>query len=208
MSSHEERPVGSGIRFYAPAGLQKATFLEPPERYAEARSAIPMFGLDGMPCGMTPEGKRAVVLLKRKRGNMSDGPFRGEPWFTGGKWDMVTPFEEFVREKTIAELYGAAIPESQLRKHVLKVEGPIGHQLFGTGWEASDGPHGKQGVSIQYCFQVHLPMLVTETAFSLDQNHEKLLIVKEGEPLPKLHPYIRDVIEMSGWLNGAATTSS
>jgi hypothetical protein len=35
---------------------------------------------------------------------------------------MVTPFEEFVREKTIAELYGAAIPALQLRKHVLKKE--------------------------------------------------------------------------------------
>lgn len=108
---------------------------------------------------------------------------------------MITPFETFVAERTIVELFDGTSPGK------LSIEGPIGNQLFGTGWGEGDGPFERHGVTIQFCFSVQLPVPITKDAFRLDRNHKDILILEQGKSLPSLHPYIRDVIEMSGWLS-------
>lgn len=81
------------------------------------------------------------------------------------------------------------------------MDGPIGNQLFATGWgKNTDGPYGQQGVTIQFCYRVILSEPIRADAFRLDRRHARYLVVRAGEPRPELHPYIRDVIELSGWL--------
>ena len=45
---------------------------------------------------------------------------------------MVTPWKDFVRSRAIAELFGGA-------NMPLDVRGPIGNQLFATGWGKDRG---------------------------------------------------------------------
>jgi hypothetical protein len=107
---------------------------------------------------------------------------------------MVTPWKTFVRAKAMAELFGgASVP--------LDVGGPIGHKLFATGWgKNADGPFGEQGMTLQYCYQVVLGEPLYQRKLRPDTNHSRLLVLRAGRSLPPLHPYIRDVIRLSGWL--------
>jgi hypothetical protein len=107
---------------------------------------------------------------------------------------MVTPWKRFVRAKALAELFGGVdLP--------LTIRGPIGPQLFATGWAAgTDDPFGQQGMTLQYCYQVVLTEPFDVGLLKPDVYHSPPLIVGVGQPLPLLHPYIRHVIRLSGWL--------
>ena len=185
--------VDENVRFYTSGPLKKAQYLEG-ESFAQARSALPTWCLDGLVCGKTESGKNAVILLVRSDSGVSDGPFRNEPWVIGGKWDMVTPWKEFVRRKAAAELYGLSDVDAS-------VSGPIGNQLFATGFgPETDGPFGLHGITVQFCFHVVLNLPLDKETIKATGNHCGFLILTADEPLPDLHPYVRDVIELSGWL--------
>lgn len=191
---YERRELGPAVRFYTSPGLGHGAWLGD-EEYARARAALPYWCLDGLPCGHTETGEPVVVLVVRGDHGPGDGPFRNEPWVVGGKWDFVTPWEDFVRAKTVAELFDGKYSGS------LHVEGPLGNQLFGTGWGPNtDGPFGQQGATLQLCYRVRLSNPVMAATLRPDHDHAAILIVKRGQSLAELHPYIRDVIELSGWL--------
>ncbi len=188
--------VGAPVRFYTYGGdLQKPAHL-PPEQYAVARAGMPMVCVDGLACGRTPDGRPAVVLIVRATEGQMAGPFRGHPWVMGGKWDWTKSMPDFVRDKVASEL-GVA-------KDEIQVGSPIGNQLFGTAWAPdTDGPLGYQGVTLQFCYQVTLDTPLRDGAFRPDRDHSSYLILTAADPLPEgLHPYIKDVIQMSGWLRG------
>lgn len=189
---YERRDVGEALVFYTVQDQGTARRLPTARQYAEARAAIPTFCLDGLVCGRAADGVPVVVLLRRASGGEAAGPFGGEPWVVGGRWDMVTPFEPFVLEKASRELFGGAAPP-------MEVSGPLGRQLFATGW-ASDGPYGQQGVTVQYCFELVLEGSLDVLAPRADADHSEVVIVRGDRPLPPLHPYVRDVVELSGWL--------
>jgi hypothetical protein len=191
---YRRQQVDENVVCYTGPGLGSAARIASAEAYAKARAAIPTWCLDGLVCARTPDGAPAVVLVVRAGEAPGDGPFRREPWMVGGKWDMVTPWKKFVRTKAIAELFGGTpLP--------LEVRGPIGNQLFATGWgKNGDGPFGEQGMTLQYCYQVMLRAPLERGMLRLDGNHSRPLVLTAGRPLPRLHPYIRDVIRLSGWL--------
>ena len=191
---YERRDLAPVVRFYTSPGLGPAAWLDDAE-YARARAAIPCWCLDGLPCGRTEAGEPVVILVVRGDRGPGSGPFRGEPWVVGGKWDFVTPWEEFVRAKALAELFGGQYQGS------LRVDGPLGNQLFGTGWGPdTDGPFGGQGATLQFCYRVILSEPVRAESLLPDRDHSRFLLVHAGQSLAELHPYIRDVIELSGWL--------
>ncbi len=189
---YERRDVGDALVLYTVPDQGPAGRLPTARQYAEARAAIPTFCVDGLVCTRSADGVPVVVLLRRATEGEAAGPFRGEPWVVGGRWDMITPFEPFVRAKASAELLGGATPP-------MEVSGPLGQQLFATGW-AADGPFGQQGVTVQYCFQVVLDVPVEELRPRADAEHSEVVVLRGDRPLPPLHPYVRDVIELSGWL--------
>jgi hypothetical protein len=191
---YRRQQVDEGVVCYTSAGLDSAVRIVSAEAYAKARAAIPTWCLDGLVCARMPNSAPAVVLAVRSGDAPGNGPFRREPWVVGGKWDMVTPWRKFVRAKAIAELFGeTAVP--------LEIRGPIGNQLFATGWgKNGDGPFGEQGMTLQYCYQVVLRTPLDRGMLRLDGNHSRPLILRAGRPLPRLHPYIRDVIRLSRWL--------
>lgn len=185
--------VSPAVRYYASPGVVRAPRLTA-EAYAEAREAIGAWCLDGLVCGVDERGAHAVVLAVRRDGAASDGPFRGEPWVIGGRWDLVTPWEEFVVVKARAELFGG-------RDVAMRAWGPIGHQLFATGWgRDADGPFGRQGVTLQYCYQLTLDAPIDPATPAPDGAHASCRILGPADDLSALHPYIRDVIQMSRWL--------
>ncbi len=187
------RDVGDALVLYTEPDQGPATRLDTARRYAEARAAIPTFCLDALVCGRTVAGTRAVVLVVRSDDGETSGPFRDEPWVVGGRWDMVTPFETFVRDKAASELFGGTEPAAE-------VTGPLGNQLFATGW-ATDGPYGLPGVTVQYCYQLVLADPLDSLVLRDDDAHAGLCILTADQPLPPLHPYIRDVIRLGGWLD-------
>lgn len=108
---------------------------------------------------------------------------------------MVTPWKEFVRTKVALELLGGSSADG------LTVDGPIGNQLFATGWgRGTDGRFGMHGVTIQFCYLVSLPSHIGKHVLRHDTNHSGCLVLTRDSSLADLHPYIRDVIELSGWL--------
>lgn len=187
------RDVGEALVFYTEPGQGPATRLDTARQYAEARAAIPTFCLDALVCGHTTTGTPAVVLVVRSATGESAGPFRDEPWVVGGRWDMVTPFEDFVRDKASTELFAGADPRCE-------ITGPLGNQLFATGW-ATDGPFGLPGVTVQYCYQLVLADPLDSLPLRDDDAHAGILVLRADEPPPHLHPYIRDVIRFSRWLD-------
>lgn len=194
MSPYETVNLGGPIRFYTSRGLQRAARLES-EEYARARSSLATFCVDGLPYGWTTEGHKAIVLAVRADSSPADGPFRNEPWVIGGKWDMVTPLPEFVHAKAQEELFDGTYDGN------IAIGTPIGNQLFATGWGAgTDGPYGLQGVTLQFCYHIKLSKLFGPDSFRPNRHHSRYLILRAGRELPPLHPYIRDIITMSGWL--------
>jgi hypothetical protein len=162
--------------------------------YARAREALPVWCLDGLVCAKDLKGLPVVVLPIRRDRDPADGPFRNEPWVVGGRWDMVTPWQRFVVEKAAKELFGG-------RRPAMEVKGPIGGQLFATAWgKNTGGPFSKQGVTLQFCFQLILKARLSPDRLRVDRCHSGLRIIRRGDSLSGLHPYIRDVIEMSRWL--------
>jgi len=140
-------------------------------------------------------GKHAVVLIVRSDGDAACGPFRNEPWVIGGVWDMVSEWKEFVRLKVISELFSGNAERG------MAVDGPIGPQLFATGWGPdTDGPFGYQGVTLQYCYRVLLAATIRAEDLHPDPDHGHVKIITSAESCDDLHPYIRDVIQLSGWL--------
>ncbi|MCE5268409.1 MAG: hypothetical protein LLG00_11035 [Planctomycetaceae bacterium] len=134
--------------------------------------------------------------MRSDRGDAA-GPFRNEPWVIGGVWDMVTEWKEFVRLKVLGELFS-----NDNAKDVL-IDGPIGPQLFATGWASNgDGPFAYQGVTLQFCYRVLLSSVIRPDEFRPDSNHGKVQVITAWEACRGLHPYIRDVIHLSGWLEG------
>ena len=189
------KDVGPKVRFYASSSLEATVTLGSAEEYARARSAMPTWCLDGLVCGTTSDGRPAVVLVIRSGRGLESGPFRNEPWVVGGKWDMVTPWEDFVRHKVTSELFSGRF------NGAMTVDGPIGDQLFATGWgRDTDGPFGYHGVTVQFCYRVLLSTPIEEKALQPSPNHSGYIILPAEAPFPALHPYILDVIELSGWL--------
>jgi len=174
------RDVGEALVFYTEPGQGASRPLPSSRDYAAARAAIPTFSLDGLVCGRTADGVPAVVLLRRAAEGDAAGPFRDEPWVVGGRWDMVTPFEQFVRRCASQELLDGADPP-------MEVSGPLGPQLFATGWD-SDGPYGQQGVTVQYCFQVVLNEPLEALGPRADAAHSEVIVVRGDRPMPRLHP--------------------
>jgi len=194
VQKYDLKEMNGPIRLYADPLQGPAERLDS-QLYAQARATIPTFCLDGLPCGHTPDGKRAIVLILRSGANPGDGPFRNQLWVVGGKWDMVSPWDAFVRQKMVGELFGGTYDG------VIDIRGAIGNQLFGTSWaKGDDGPYGHQGVTLQYCYQLVIQVPITEDSFRPDRNHSAYKIITQGDELPELHPYVRDVIEMSAWL--------
>jgi hypothetical protein len=135
------------------------------------------------------------VLIVRGNDGPTAGPFRNEPWVIGGKWDMVTPWKAFVRAKVSQELFGGVLPGA------ISVDGPLGNQLFATGWGAgTDGPFGLHGVTLQYCYRVVIAEPIRPRDLRPDRHHSRSLILQTGDDRSALHPYIQDVIALSGWL--------
>ena len=183
------------VKFYASADLRPAIWLGD-EEYARARAAIATWCLDGLACGWTVDGSPVVVLVVRGDDGPAAGPFRNEPWVIGGKWDLVTPWKTFVRGKVAQELFGGVLPA------VMSVDGPLGKQLFATAWDAGpDGPFGFHGVTIQYCYKVVLAQRISPEDLRPDQHHSRYLVLHPGDDLSTLHPYVRDVVVLSGWLS-------
>jgi hypothetical protein len=186
--------VSPSVRFYSSPGLKPAARLGTAEDYSKAREALPTWCLDGLVCVRDIHAEPFVLLAIRGDSGPEDGPFRGEPWVVGGKWDMVTPWEKFVVQKARKELFAG-------RPVGMTVGGPIGGQLFATGWgKDTDGPFGRQGVTLQYCYQLVLKPTLTELPVRTDDAHRGYQLLSRAHSLSDLHPYIRDVIEMSGWL--------
>lgn len=195
IAAYERYQMDDAVRFYASPDLRPGIRLGD-EEYARARASIAIWCLDGLVCGRTADGRAGVVLIVRGDGGPGSGPFRNEPWVVGGKWDMVTPWKTFVQRKVAQELFGGT------RAGAVSVEGPLGNQLFATGWGAgSDAPFGFHGVTIQYCYKVVLAEPITPDALRPDQHHSRSLVLHPGDDLSALHPYIRDVIMLSGWLS-------
>ncbi len=191
---YEDKFVSESVRYYASSGMLPRARLGSRE-YARARSAIPTWCLDGLVCGTTELGKHAVVLIVRSDKDEACGPFRNETWVIGGVWDMVTEWKEFVRLKVKGELF------SGNGERGLVVDGPIGPQLFATGWGPNtDGAFGYQGVTLQYCYRVLLTTTIRPEDFRPDSDHGQVKIITSWESCHNFHPYIRDVIELSGWL--------
>jgi len=191
---YERREVDDAVRFYTSPGLRPGIRLGD-EEYARARASIATWCLDGLPCGRTADGRPAIVLIVRGDDGPGAGPFRNEPWVIGGKWDMVTPWKAFVQRKVAQELFGGALPGSA------SIEGPLGNQLFATGWGAeSDGPFGLRGVTVQYCYKVVLGEPIKPAELRPDAHHSRPLVLHPGDDVSALHPYVRDVIALSGWL--------
>lgn len=189
--------VSPAVRFYASGKIERAPRLSA-EVYARAREAIGAWCLDGLVCARSTRGKRVVVLAVRKVGGEAEGPFRGEPWVVGGRWDLVTPWEQFIVAKARQELFGG-------RAVRMSVSGPIGNQLFATGWgRRTDGPFAMQGVTLQYCYQLTLRGVLRPAMLRPDKGHHSVVILTAEDDLASLHPYVRDVIELSGWLKGGA----
>lgn len=187
-------------RFYTSPHQGSAARLDP-EAYATARAAMPIVCLDALVCSHLDDGTRAVVLLERSDEGLADGPFRGEPWVMGGKWDMKSPLPEFMVNKVKAELFGNTEPPSTACSMAFR--GFIGGDspyVFGTGWgQGTDGPFGQQGFTVQWCGIVHLDRIDTDS-FRPDRDHSRYLIVKKGDGITDFHPYIADVIALSEWL--------
>ena len=195
IAAYERYEMDDAVRFYASPGLRPGIRLGD-EEYARARASIATWCLDGLACGRNPDGRPAVVLVVRGDDGPGAGPFRNEPWVIGGKWDMVTPWKVFVQRKVAQELFGDALPGA------VSVQGPLGNQLFATGWGAeSDGPFGFHGVTIQFCYKVVLTAPIIPGDLRPDDRHSRSLVLHPGDDLAALHPYIRDVVELSGWLS-------
>ena len=183
------------VRYYASPGIASGARSKlQTEEYAKARETIPVWCLDGLVCAKDAKDRPVVVLVVRRDKDPSDGPFRNEAWVVGGRWDMVTPWEQFIREKAAKELFGGRRPK-------MEVKGPIGAQLFATGWgRNTDGPFGRQGVTLQFCYQLILKGRLSPNQLRPDGRHSGIRIFGRGDSLSGLHPYIRDVVQMSGWL--------
>ena len=195
IAAHERYPMDEAVRFYASATPRPGIHLGD-EEYARARASMAAWCLDGLACGRGPDGRQAIVLIVRGDDGPGAGPFRNEPWVIGGKWDLVTPWKTFVQRKVAQELFGGVLPGA------VHVEGPLGNQLFATGWGAgSDGPFGFHGVTIQYCYKVLLTQPITPRDLRPDRDHTRYLVLQAGDDLSTLHPYVRDVVELSGWLS-------
>ncbi len=187
--------VSPAVRYYASPGVRRATHL-PADVYAQAREAIGAWCLDGLVCAVDDAGQRVVVLGVRRDTGAADGPFRREPWVVGGRWDLVTPWEQFIVDRARKELFGGRAVE-------MTAAGPIGNQLFATGWGPNtDGPFGRQGVTLQYCYQLILQAPIAAARPEPDEGHSSVVVLKRDDDFSTLHPYIRDVIELSGWLAG------
>jgi hypothetical protein len=127
----------------------------------------------------------------------SDGPFAGQYWIVGGKWNWVDTFSEFIRTKAIGELFNGNFNRDEL----YVPEGFIGGMPIMVGWSAGENsPYGLPGVSWQCCYQVIFKNRIRKEMFKLDENHEDYVFIRPGDHLAHLHPYVRDVIQMSGWL--------
>lgn len=190
--------IADSVRFYASPELRPSLHLGD-EEYARARASIATWCLDGLACARDTDGQPAVVLLVRRNDGPGSGPFRNEPWVIGGKWDMVTPWKTFVQRKVAQELFGGVLPGA------VSIEGPLGNQLFATGWGAGpDGPFGYHGVTIQYCYKVVLAESIALRELRPDRDHSRYLLLRPGDDLSALHPYIRDVVVLSEWLAGPA----
>jgi hypothetical protein len=198
---YQRREIDESVVCYTSAGAGAAARIKSAKAYATARAAIPTWCVDGLVCARLRDGTPVVALVVRAARAPGDGPFRGEPWVVGGKWDMVTPWKEFVRAKAIAELFGGTnVP--------LHVRDPIGRRLFATGWgKDGDGPFGEQGMTLQYCYQVVLDESLDRRTLRADANHSRVLLLNAGRPLPRLHPYVRDVVQLSGWLRASRRRS-
>lgn len=188
------------MRDYAPAedSSPESEVRLTDEEYARARAVLPVFCLDGLLCARDPQGPFVVLAVRADRGP-SSGPFRGEPWVVGGRWDLRTPWEEFVRRRAAAELFGGRDPG-------LDVDGPIGDQLFATSWAAGDGPFGRPGLTLQLCYRVISRAPPSRDLLQPDDRHCGLVEVRQGDDLERYHPYVRDVIERSGWLDSVPSS--
>jgi hypothetical protein len=189
--------VGAGLPFYRPTHWEAAGRFDTTKQYAEARTAMAMVCVDGVPCGYEEDGTPVVVLVLRKDKEESDGPFAGQYWIVGGKWNWVDTFSEFIRTKAIGELFNGNFNRDEL----YVPEGFIGGMPIMVGWSAGENsPYGLPGVSWQCCYQVIFKNRIRKEMFKLDENHEDYVFIRPGDHLAHLHPYVRDVIQMSGWL--------
>ena len=182
--------------YYHPPEMEPVGRFETPKQYAEARANMAMVCVDGLPCGYTEDGTPAVALVIRADGKESDGPFRGQPWIVGGKWNGVDTFCDFIRTKAIGELFGGHYDG--------EVDVPtesIGGKPIVVAWGCdTDGPYGLPAISLQFCYKVIFRKLFSSEQFSPDQNHTGHVIVRPQDNIDHLHAYVRDLIVMSGWL--------
>jgi len=192
--SHHQVDISPLVTFYSNGPLDAGVRLED-EEYARARSNMLTFCLDAVPCGRLKNGTPAIALVTRAAVGQRSGPFRNEPWIVGGRWDMQTPWEEFIVGKLKGELLGG---QTELQ---VQIDGLVSPKLFATGWAANtDGPFGYQGLTLQYCYRAIIGTPLDELVMKPDRDHSEVTLLTAASPLPALHPYIAEVIKLSAWL--------
>ncbi len=188
--------LGGGIAYYHPPQMEPVGRFDTTREYAEAREKMAMVCVDGLPCGYTENGTPAVALVIRADTEESDGPFRGQPWVVGGKWNWIDTFCDFIRKKAKAELFRGTY-DGEIEVPTESIGGKPIMVAWGRG---TDGPYQLPAVSFQYCYRVILKTPFSEKNFSPDQNHTGHVIVRPQDNIDHLHAYVRDLITMSGWL--------
>lgn len=193
MQTYEKKDL-FGVTHYHDVNAPPQEKLSPWE-YAIGRSGIPCFCVDGVPCGRLEDGTKVIVLINRAGHTKESGPFREQLWIVGGKWDGITPFDEFLRMKARGELFGDSY-DGSIDVH----PAPLGNKPFATDWSQEDGPNGFGGLTIQLCYMLEFQRPFAPNSFRPDKNHGHYQVVRARETLPELHPYIRDMIALTGWL--------
>ncbi len=187
----EETTLGP-MMFFKGAGFTKGPWLSD-ELHALARSVFGAWCVDGVACGYTLQNVPAVALINRRKDRSTDGPFKGEPWVIGGRWDNVTDFPLLMERKVRQELFRGAYDGKMLVEQM--------HDLpIMVAWGPGEGPLGHQGFSSQFVYRITLDIPFEPESFQPDEHHDGVLILKRGDALPPLSAYVRRLLEMSKWL--------
>ncbi len=192
-----EVDMGGGVTGFLPKDWEPAGQLQP-QLYAEARAGMGMVCTDVLPAGILDDGTPVVILINRSSQGEFAGPFRGEPWVVGGKWPWSYTYAEGVLPKLEVELFGG---RDMTGKIVIHDKKSIGGRQYVTGWASGeDGPLGLPGATQQPCFLAEIEGVLQLGMIRPDKDHKGYKLITPDDPLDDLHPYVRTVIQKSGWL--------
>lgn len=187
-----ERTQLGPMIFFKGAGFGKGPWLTD-ETHALARASLGAWCVDGVVCGYTKDKTPAVVLINRRADRVTDGPFKGEPWVIGGRWDNVTDFPALMEKKVRDELFSGKF-DGKMTVELMQ------EQPIMVAWGPGEGPLGHQGFSSQYVYRVTLDIPIEPESFRPDENHDGVTILKQGSALPTLSDYVRHLLDLSKWL--------